>query len=89
MMRTPGSNTPIGPHNRNPNLSRRKANPAVELQFDPEDEIGCFVCGHFRSYNFKFDSNYCDPCNSWLEGTCKDTSCEFCAKRPKYPKYTD
>ena len=47
------SNTPIGPHERNLNTSRRKAPlPGRELQFDPEDEIGCFVCGEFRSYNF-------------------------------------
>ena len=84
---TPGSKTPIGPHDRNPNTSRRKANPNVKLQFDPKDEIGCFVCGHFRSYNVEFDSNYCDPCNSWLEGKCKDPGCIFCVKRPKYPKY--
>ena len=80
----------VGPHDRVANTSRRKAPlPGSELQFDPEDEIGCFVCGHFRSYNFEHDSNYCDPCNSWLEGVCKDPRCPFCPKRPKYPKYTD
>ena len=74
-------------HDRNPNLSRRNANPKVKLQFDPNDDIGCFHCGTFRSYNVEFDSNYCDPCNKWLEGTCKDADCPFCPKRPKYPKY--
>ena len=77
-------------HDRVANTSRRKAPlPGRELQFDPKDEIGCFVCGEFRSYNFEFDSNYCDHCNTWLEGTCKDARCPFCPKRPKYPKYTD
>jgi len=79
----------IGPHARNPNLSRRKANPDVELQFDPEDEIGCFVCGTPASYNVEHDSNYCGPCNAWLEGVCKDAMCPFCPKRPKYPKYPE
>lgn len=87
MYYTPGSKTPIGPHDRNPNLSRRKANADVELEFDPEDEIGCYKCGHRASYNFEFDSNYCATCNEWLEGTCKDAGCPFCPSRPKYPKY--
>jgi len=79
----------VGPHDRNPNLSRRKANPKVKLQFDPEEDIGCFVCGTFRSYNVEFDSNYCEPCNSWLEGVCKDARCPFCPTRPKYPNYKE
>lgn len=78
------------PHARDPNLSRRKADPRaprVRLRFNPEDEIGCFKCGSKNSYNFEFDSNYCATCNEWLEGTCKDADCPFCPTRPKYPKY--
>ena len=76
-------------HDRVANTSIRKANRRVRLQFNPNDEIGCFVCGHFRSYNFEYDSNYCEPCNSWLEGVCKDATCPFCPRRPKYPNYKE
>ena len=79
----------VGPHDRVANTSIRKANPKVKLQFDPKDEIGCFVCGHFRSYNVEYDSNYCEPCNSWLEGVCNDARCPFCPRRPKYPNYKE
>ena len=81
------SDMKVGSHDRDPNLSRQNANPKVRLKFNPKEDIGCFVCGTFRSYNVEFDSNYCDSCNSWLEGTCKDADCPFCPKRPKYPKY--
>ena len=83
------SDMKVEPHARNPNLSRGKANRGVILQFNSRDEIGCFKCGHRASYNFEFDSNYCDNCNEWLEGTCKDADCPFCPNRPKYPKYPE
>lgn len=88
-LRPPLTTMSLGPHMRNPNLSKRKATPRVRLQFDPEDEIGCFKCGSKGSYNFEFDSNYCATCNEWLEGLCKDATCPFCPTRPKYPKYPE
>lgn len=82
---------PVEPHERNPNTSLKYRNTRLKLKFDPDDEIGCFRCGNPASYNFEFDSNYCDNCNTWLEGVCTPKAwtppCPFCPTRPKYPKY--
>lgn len=32
-----------------------------------------------------YDAFYCVPCNVWLEGTCGDDACSFCAERPPKP----
>lgn len=46
----------------------------------------CSHCGTKRKLNEQFDAYYCPKCLFWLERICPDRSCEFCSKRPKYPK---
>lgn len=32
-----------------------------------------------------FDAVFCDACDAWLESTCTQASCEYCADRPLRP----
>jgi hypothetical protein len=45
-------------------------------------------CGTKKSYSQLYDAYYCDPCNKWLEPSCGDKNCEFCANRPELPNQT-
>jgi hypothetical protein len=42
-------------------------------------------CPHPRSYSQKHDAYYCEKCDKWLEGNCRDPECEFCRDRPERP----
>ena len=42
-------------------------------------------CCSKKSYSEQFDSYFCPTCNIWLEDTCKDDNCYFCANRPEFP----
>ena len=51
------------------------------------DIIGrwCRDCESEVQYNAEYDAYYCELCNKWLEGTCNDSNCEYCATRPDKP----
>ncbi|MCK5021020.1 MAG: hypothetical protein KAS32_28675 [Candidatus Peribacteraceae bacterium] len=36
-------------------------------------------------YNEDHDTYYCPECDVWLETTCDDPDCEYCATRPSKP----
>lgn len=38
-----------------------------------------------KNYSEKYDSYYDDETDEWLEGTCSDPTCEYCAERPEKP----
>ena len=42
-------------------------------------------CGGTINYSRKYNTHYCEKCNSWLEETCEDPDCEFCVNRPERP----
>jgi hypothetical protein len=46
----------------------------------------CKKCKTKVTYDEKYDVYYCDKCNRWLEEKCYSPKCEFCRKRPKFPK---
>ena len=41
--------------------------------------------GHVTTYNGKHDAYYCKTCDEWLEPTCQDITCGYCADRPARP----
>jgi hypothetical protein len=49
------------------------------------DDVVCPKCSEFRIYSDKYDSYFCANCNEWLESACRDTTCEYCRKRPSKP----
>lgn len=50
------------------------------------NEQKCIHCNSKRAYSEKYDSYYCPKCLYWLETICPNRTCEYCSKRPKYPK---
>jgi hypothetical protein len=38
-----------------------------------------------KEYSGRYDAYYCETCNRWLEDTCDEPECEFCAGRPLVP----
>lgn len=42
-------------------------------------------CGGTVNYSRRYDAHYCEGCNTWLEGKCKDSDCDFCVNRPERP----
>ena len=53
------------------------------------DETPCETCGERRIYHDKYDAFFCPQCNQWLEVTCGDPSCRYCAARPNRPLQTE
>jgi hypothetical protein len=45
----------------------------------------CKVCLDPLDYNDEHDSIFCPTCDEWREGSCSDTSCEYCLARPAKP----
>lgn len=46
----------------------------------------CPICGKKTTLQIdKYDAWCCISCNEWLEDTCTDSNCSFCAKRPWTP----
>jgi len=47
------------------------------------------TCEHrISNYDEFWDAQYCTICREWLEPTCSDPACQFCAERPdKAPVY--
>lgn len=39
--------------------------------------------GHRIERSDRWDSYFCADCRVWLEDTCTDPSCQFCAGRPE------
>ena len=47
----------------------------------------CPHCEGSSSYNYDFDSFYCDPCDLWLESACTDSAVmPYFGGRPATPK---
>jgi hypothetical protein len=46
---------------------------------------GELKCDHQKKYCRKYDSQYCETCDSWTEGKCGDKDCDFCKERPDKP----
>jgi predicted RNA-binding Zn-ribbon protein involved in translation (DUF1610 family) len=46
----------------------------------------CTKCKKNGIYAEYYDSYYCPDCNIWLDEKCIDATCEFCSKRPTFPK---
>ena len=42
-------------------------------------------CGALLDYSHPFDAEFCRSCDRWKVASCRDPSCEFCAKRPARP----
>lgn len=74
------SNTPIS-HLENGSIVTIGAEDNNQLLSDEE----CPKCGLPIFYNYNYDSKFCVNCNVWLEHTCKDPECDFCADRPEKP----
>jgi hypothetical protein len=49
------------------------------------DDMRCEKCSEFRIYSYQYDAYFCAHCNVWLEDRCPDSTCEFCAERPRVP----
>jgi hypothetical protein len=45
----------------------------------------CPQCGCAVEYSHRHHSYLFPTCNRWLEPTCADSECEFCAGRPIRP----
>jgi hypothetical protein len=50
-----------------------------------DEENRCSVCGGRSVFDFDFDARFCPSCDTWLEGSCDDPTCGYCAKRPNRP----
>lgn len=46
----------------------------------------CIFCNSELSYSEKYDAKFCPKCLYWTEIICSDRKCEYCFKRPKYPR---
>jgi len=44
---------------------------------------GCKRMGVYAEY---YDSYYCPDCDIWLDEKCADATCNFCSRRPEFPK---
>ncbi|MDD5937418.1 MAG: hypothetical protein PUC36_00165 [Clostridiales bacterium] len=45
----------------------------------------CPKCGGRTDYSRTYDAFFCPKCDAWLEETCEDPNCKFCAGRPLRP----
>lgn len=45
----------------------------------------CTECNSEIKYCNKYDSYYCESCNTWLESLCEEPDCEYCRHRPETP----
>lgn len=45
----------------------------------------CENCEGSRTFCDMYDAYFCSVCDRWLEATCTDPECEFCAPRPDVP----
>ena len=43
------------------------------------------ACGALLDYSHPYDAEFCRACDRWKAASCRDPSCEFCAKRPARP----
>lgn len=44
------------------------------------------ACKHKNcSYSEKYDAEYCEECDEWMERVCCDEDCSFCKNRPSKP----
>jgi hypothetical protein len=45
----------------------------------------CPHCDRIRLYFDRFDAYFCPLCDTWLEASCSDPSCDYCRSRPSTP----
>jgi predicted amidophosphoribosyltransferase len=45
----------------------------------------CNECQTKLKYNERYDSDYCENCNMWLDKRCTDAECFYCRDRPENP----
>lgn len=50
-----------------------------------DEDVRCKSCSASRIYYDDYDAFFCPECNVWLEGTCRDSSCNYCRSRPDRP----
>lgn len=47
----------------------------------------CVTCETKLLRSEKRDAYYCWKCDRWTERDCRDSSCDFCTKRPERPSF--
>lgn len=45
----------------------------------------CHVCENTLKYSDNYEAFYCENCNEWSEGLCRDEKCFYCTNRPSKP----
>ena len=65
---------------------KQAINDIHKFLFELKHNRGCIHCKNIYTYSDKYDTYYCNDCKYWIENICSDRKCEFCSKRPKYPK---
>jgi len=45
----------------------------------------CDICLKPLTYSHKHDCYFCGWCDKWMERSCLDPECIFCANRPQKP----
>lgn len=45
----------------------------------------CETCESEIQYSEKYDTYFCELCNTWLESKCDDPECDYCVNRPAKP----
>lgn len=45
----------------------------------------CKACDSEKKYSHKYDADYCELCNKWLEEKCNVSECDYCSHRPEKP----
>lgn len=45
----------------------------------------CKKCNQKTLYNEKYDADYCDKCDEWIDKECNDLMCSYCISRPSKP----
>ena len=50
-----------------------------------QEHSPCPMCGSVSIMHMEYDAAFCPQCNFWLESSCSDPRCEYCAQRPERP----
>lgn len=58
--------------------------PGFRVSLSPAYNRRC-SCGALLDYSHPYDAEFCRACDRWWAKSCRDPSCEFCAKRPARP----
>lgn len=65
----------------------RHADHRIAMRFNPKKKRvpDCPNCQIQAVRDEKYDAYFCKACDLWVEPTCSDEFCTFCAHRPKKP----